>query len=162
MVSTNGQRTGYGNLVHMQAVEAFAELRDAARRYDDDRGRRFADIFGTVTGDINITYAYPGVVTAWHAHRRQYDEWFVIKGALKVGLALPNEDGTYRYAFISLSQYDGKLLRIPPGVLHGWRNHTNEEAILMYHISEKYDPAHPDELRYGIDEVGADWSTPVR
>jgi dTDP-4-dehydrorhamnose 3,5-epimerase len=161
MTQTN-QSAAIGNLLHMRQVEGFAELRDVARRYDDDRGRRYADIFGAVTGDINITHAYPGVITAWHAHTRQYDEWFVIKGALKVGLAIKNGDGSYRWAFVSLSEYDGKVLRIPPGVLHGWRNHTSEEAVLMYHISEKYDPDNPDELRFTIDEVGADWSTPVR
>jgi dTDP-4-dehydrorhamnose 3,5-epimerase len=155
-------RVEYGNLLHFKAVEGFAELRDVARRYDDDRGRRYADLFGAVTGDINITHAYPGVITAWHSHRRQYDEWFVIKGALKIGLALPNGDGTYRWRFVSLSEFDGKVLRIPPGVLHGWRNHTGQEAILMYHISEKYNPQDPDELRYTIKEVGADWSTPIR
>ena len=48
------------------------------------------------------------------------------------------------------------------GVLHGWRNHTAETAILMYHISEKYDPSNPDEIRYSIDQVGADWSTPTK
>ena len=78
--------THHSNLEHMKAVEGFAELREVARRYDDDRGRRYCDVFGVVTGDINITHAYPGAVTAWHAHRRQYDEWFVIKGAFKVGL----------------------------------------------------------------------------
>ena len=150
------------NLEHLKGLEEFAELKDVARRYDDDRGRRFCDIFGEVTGDINITYIYPGVTIAWHAHQRQYDEWFVIKGALKVGLAVPNGDNTYRSRFISLSPSDGKVLRIPPGVLHGSRNHTNEEAILLYHISEKYDPSHPDEERYSVEEVGADWSTPVK
>jgi dTDP-4-dehydrorhamnose 3,5-epimerase-like enzyme len=152
----------HGNLEHLKNLDGLAELRDVARRYDDDRGRRYCDIFGIVTGDINITYAYPGVTTAWHAHRRQYDEWFVIKGALKVGLALPDGQGGFRVRFISLSEYDGKVLRIPPGVLHGWRNHTNDVAILMYHISEKYDPDNPDELRYTVQEVGADWSTPVK
>ena len=62
------------NLEHLKALEGFAEVREVARRFDDDRGRRYCDIFGTVTGDINITHAYPGVVTAWHAHRRQYEE----------------------------------------------------------------------------------------
>lgn len=151
-----------GNLEHMKVVEGLAEPRDVARRYDDDRGRRYCDIFGVVTGDINITHAYPGVITAWHAHNRQYDEWFVIKGALKVGLAVPVAGGGYRSCFVSLSEYDGKVLRILPGVLHGWRNHTDTDAILMYHISEKYDPANPDEIRYSLAEVGADWSTPIR
>ena len=135
-VAVASNQNGTGNLEHMKNLEGYAELRDVARRYDDDRGRRYCDLFGRVTGDINISYAYPGVTTAWHAHNRQYDEWFVIKGAIKVGLAIRNPDGTFRWQFISLSEFDGKLLRILPGVLHGWRNHTNEEAVLMYHISE--------------------------
>lgn len=162
MNETEVLRVDRGNLEHMRVIEGLAELRDVARRYDDDRGRRYCDIFGTVTGDINITHAYAGVVTAWHAHDRQYDEWFVIKGALKVGLAVPLPGGGYRACFISLSEYDGKVLRILPGVLHGWRNHTNSDAILMYHISEKYDPQSPDEIRYSVAEVGADWSTAVK
>lgn len=52
----------YGNLLHFKAIEGFAALRDVARRYDDDRGRRYADIFGKATGDISITDAYPGVI----------------------------------------------------------------------------------------------------
>ena len=39
--------------------------------------------------------AYPGVTTAWHAHCRRYDEWFVTKEALKVGLTVPKGDGTF-------------------------------------------------------------------
>ena len=159
-MSTATSSTKYGNLEHFKGIEEFAEIRDVARRYDDDRGRRDCDIFGVVTGDINITHAYPGVITAWHDHHRQYDEWFVVQGALKVGLAIPNGDGTYRHRFVSLSEGDGKVLKIPPGVLHGWCNHTNQEAILMYHISEKYNPDDPDEIRFSIAEVGADWSTP--
>src|SRR5437773_12029940 len=95
-------QNGFGTLEHMKNLEEFAELRDVARRYDDDRGRRYCDLFGEVSGDINITYAYPGVTTAWHAHNRQYDEWFVIRGAIKVGLAIQNPDGTFRWQFISL------------------------------------------------------------
>jgi dTDP-4-dehydrorhamnose 3,5-epimerase len=155
--------TSIGNLEHLKRLgELGVEVRDVARRYDDDRGRRYCDIYPVVTGDINITFAYPGVITAWHAHKRQFDEWFVIKGALKVGLAVPDQDGGFRGQFVSLSEYDGKILRIPPGVLHGWRNHTNEIAILMYHISEKYNPANPDEVRYTVEHVGLEWGTLIK
>lgn len=150
------------NYEHLRSLDGFAEVLDIARRYDDDRGRRVCDIFNKVTGDINITYAYPGVIAAWHAHEKQYDEWFVIKGALKIGLAKPKPDGGYDGRFFSLSEHDVKVLRIPPGVLHGWRNHTSEVAILMYHISKKYDVKDPDELRYSIDQVGLDWATRAR
>jgi dTDP-4-dehydrorhamnose 3,5-epimerase len=150
------------NYEHLRSLDGFAEVLDIARRYDDDRGRRVCDIFNKVTGDINITYAYPGVIAAWHAHEKQYDEWFVIKGALKIGLAKPKPGGGYDGRFFSLSEHDVKVLRIPPGVLHGWRNHTSEVAILMYHISKKYDVKDPDEQRYTIDQVGLDWATRAR
>jgi dTDP-4-dehydrorhamnose 3,5-epimerase-like enzyme len=149
-------------MLHHASIQGFAEFREVARRHDDDRGRRILDVFEAVTGEIDITYAYPGVTTAWHAHQRQYDEWFVLRGALKVGLAKEEPDGTFEWVFVSMSEWDPRVLRIPPGTLHGWRNHTNEEAILMYHITERFNPADPDELRYSIDQVGADWSTPVK
>ena len=57
------------------------------RLADDDRARRSCDVFGTATpGDINLTWAYPGRIVAWHRHARQTDHWYVIKGHLKVGL----------------------------------------------------------------------------
>ena len=70
------------------------------RLYDDDRARRACDVFGftgddkvQMAGDINITWAYPGRVVAWHRHQKQTDHWFVIKGHLKVGLLV--DDGNY-------------------------------------------------------------------
>ena len=30
----------------------------------------------------------------------------------------------------------------------------------MYHIAEKYNPEDADEIRYSLEEVEADWSTP--
>lgn len=136
-------------------------LAGVARRHADDRGRRFGDVFHSERGDVNVTWAYPGVITAWHAHQMQDDNWFVAAGALKVGLAKAEAE-TFSYRFVHQSEFEAVALRIPTGVLHGWRNFTGEEAILIYYITTKYDPANPDELRFSIDAVGADWSTPVK
>ncbi|MGI8554032.1 MAG: hypothetical protein ACR2PL_25090 [Dehalococcoidia bacterium] len=149
-----------GRLRHLQAWQGIAGVGDVVRRHADDRGRRYGDVFSTEKGDINITWAYPGVITAWHAHAAQDDNWFVIGGALKVGLATRGEQG-FESRFVHCSEYEQTALQIPVQVLHGWRNMTGQEAILMYYITRKYDPANPDELRYSLDEVGADWSTPV-
>ncbi len=32
----------------------------------------------------------------------------------------------------------------------------------MYHISEKYDPGNPNEIRFTVEQVGADWSDAVK
>jgi len=45
-------------------------------------------------------------------------------------------------------------LMIPPGLWHGSYNFTNEEAILIYHITNKYDGT--DEQRMTVKKAGWD------
>ncbi len=134
------------------------------RLYDDDRARRACDVFGftgdskvKMAGDINITWAYPGRIVAWHRHQRQTDHWFVIKGFLKVGLL--DDDGKARWVY--LGENDRRVLSIPPGVWHGYMVLGEEEAVLMYYITSKYDEKNPDEERLSVEEGGVDWSVPV-
>lgn len=130
------------------------------RVFDDDRGRRTCDIFaGTnMPGDINITYAYPGRITAWHRHKNQTDSWHVVKGSLKVGLLY--EDG--HHEFVYLHEHDRKTLQIPPGVWHGWMVLGEEECVLMYYIDGHYNQEQPDEERMTVEEAGVDWSVKIK
>ena len=131
----------------------------APRVYDDDRARRTNDVFGTATpGDINISFAYPGRIVAWHRHQKQTDHWHVIKGFLKVGLM--DDDRNVRWVY--LGENDRKTLSIPPGIWHGYMVLGNEEAVLMYYITEKYNPQAPDEERLSVEEAGVDWSVPIK
>ncbi len=144
-------------------------VRDAGvsvpRLFDDDRARRACDVFGftedgtvQMAGDINISWAYPGRVVAWHRHQKQTDHWFVIKGYLKVGLM----DDERQVKWIYLGENDRRVLSIPPGVWHGYMVLGSEEAILMYYITSKYDEKHPDEERLSVEESGIDWSVPIK
>ena len=129
------------------------------RLADDDRARRSCDVFGPATpGDINITRAYPGRIVAWHRHQRQTDHWYVIKGNLKVGLM--DDDRNVRWVYLGETQR--QTLSIPPGVWHGYMVLSDEEAILMYYITEKYNLEHPDEERLSVEAAGVDWSVPVK
>jgi dTDP-4-dehydrorhamnose 3,5-epimerase len=129
------------------------------RLYDDDRARRACDVFGTATeGDINISWAYPGRIVAWHRHQKQTDHWYVVKGNLKVGLM--DDDRNVRWVY--LTQDDRRTLSIPPGVWHGYMVLGNEEAILMYYITEKYNLENPDEERLTVEAAGVDWSVPIK
>ena len=135
------------------------------RLFDDDRARRACDVFGftgdekvQMAGDINITWAYPGRIVAWHRHRLQTDHWFVLKGYLKVGLL--DDDGNARWVY--LGENDRRVLSIPPSVWHGYMVLGDEEAVLMYYITSKYDEDNPDEERLSIEDAGVDWSVPVK
>ena len=135
-----------------------AEIR-APRVYDDDRARRTNDVYGTATvGDINVSYAYPGRIVAWHRHQRQTDHWHVVKGYLKVGLM--DDDGNVRWVY--LGENDRRTLSIPPGLWHGYMVLGNEEAILVYYITEKYNLDQPDEERMTVEAAGVDWSVPIK
>jgi dTDP-4-dehydrorhamnose 3,5-epimerase len=135
------------------------------RLFDDDRARRACDVFGftgdgtvEMAGDINISWAYPGRTVAWHRHSLQTDHWFVIKGYMKVGLM--DDDKNVRWVY--LGENDRRVLSIPPGVWHGYMVLGDQEAVLMYYITSKYNPDNPDEERMTVEESGIDWAVPVK
>ena len=157
---TTGSASGTGAKVSVEDAGI-----SVPRLFDDDRARRACDVFGftgdekvQIAGDINITWAYPGRIVAWHRHRLQTDHWFVIKGYLKVGLL--DDDGNARWVY--LGENDRRVLSIPPSVWHGYMVLGDEEAVLMYYITSKYDENNPDEERLSIEDAGVDWSVPVR
>ena len=135
------------------------------RLFDDDRARRACDVFGftgdgtvEMAGDINITWAYPGRIVAWHRHQHQTDHWFVIKGFMKVGLL----DDKRNVRWVYLGENDRRVLSIPPGVWHGYMVLGETDAVLMYYITSKYDEKNPDEERMTVDQGGVDWSVQVK
>jgi dTDP-4-dehydrorhamnose 3,5-epimerase-like enzyme len=134
------------------------------RLYDDDRARRACDVFGFVPGginmggDLNVNWIYPGRIIAWHRHHRQTDNWFVVRGHIKVGLM--DDDRNVRWVY--LGENDRRLLSIPPGVWHGLMALGDQEAIMIYYITSKYDESNPDEERLSVEEAGVDWTVPIK
>jgi dTDP-4-dehydrorhamnose 3,5-epimerase len=112
------------------------------RFHQDDRAIRYCDVFDVMEeGDINISVIYPGAMAAWHRHKNQTDYMFVIKGALKIGVCGDEDpDGSANVQWHYLSERDNNVLEIQPGNWHGSYNFTNEPAILVYFITQKYDP----------------------
>jgi dTDP-4-dehydrorhamnose 3,5-epimerase-like enzyme len=162
--SANGHRPAARKPARKQYTVNDAQL-SVPRLFDDDRARRACDVFGftgdgtiEMAGDINITWAYPNRVVAWHRHQKQTDHWFVIKGNLKVGLM----DDAKNVKWVYLSDNNRRVLSIPPGVWHGYMSLGEEETILMYYITSKYDEKNPDEERMTPEESGVDWSVAVK
>lgn len=121
----------------------------------DDRGK-LSEISRVSDRDRNLpikqvycTTALPGVVKAFHYHKIQTDFFFVVKGIFKVIIA----DGG-KYSVVTLSEYEPKLLSIPPNLYHGFSNIDSKESIIINCCSEEYNPKKPDEYRYGPDYFG--------
>jgi dTDP-4-dehydrorhamnose 3,5-epimerase len=128
--------------------------------YCDERGWALFDVFPMVEkGQINYSIVYPGVVKAWHRHRRQWDHWCVLHGNARIGLYDPEtKKATTHY----LGERRPVVLSIPPGVWHGMTPVGNEPAGLLYFVSEKYDPKDPDEERAPWDAFGYSWTVENR
>jgi len=120
----------------------------------DERGRlmeilRRDDPFFREFGQVYLTTAYPGVVKAWHYHKKQYDNLVVISGMLKVALFDDREDSPTRGQVdqFFLGDYNPQLLHIPPGVYHGFKCISLQEALVINCPSEPYNYEEPDEYR---------------
>jgi dTDP-4-dehydrorhamnose 3,5-epimerase len=135
-------------------------------RFCDERGYllevlRDDDALLERFGQTTFTVTYPGVIKAFHWHRRQYDLWFMAMGEAQVVLYDLREDSpTYRHTqVIFAGEHKPLLIVIPPGVAHGYRVLGDKPAGLFYHTSESYHPSDPDEERIPYDDpsIGFKW-----
>ena len=117
----------------------------------DERGRlmeilRRDDPFFRGFGQVYLTTAYPGVVKAWHYHAKQYDNFVVLTGMMKVALFDDREDSPTRGKVdqFYLGDYNQQLLQIPPGVYHGFKCVSAYEALVLNCPSEPYNHENPD------------------
>jgi len=132
----------------------------------DERGRlmeilRNDDDLFVKFGQVYVTSAYPGVVKGWHYHKKQFDNFICLLGMMKVVLYDGREDSPTRGEVneFFIGTYNQTLVRIPPGVLHGFKCISDGEAIVLNCPSEPYNPAEPDEFRVPprSPDVPYDW-----
>ncbi len=112
-------------------------------------------------GQVYLTTAYPGVVKAWHYHRKQTDNFACIRGTLKVVLYDPREDSPSRGEIMELfpGERNMLLIKIPPMVYHGFKAIGTETAYLLNVPTQVYNYREPDEYRLPPDtpEIPYDW-----
>lgn len=122
-------------------------------RRDDPQFRRF--------GQVYLTTAYPGVVKAWHYHKKQWDNFAVIRGMAKVVLFDSREESPTRGEVMEFFMGDQNpvLLTIPPKVMHGFKGCSTEMAMIVNTPSELYNYQEPDEYRVAPHDgvIPYDW-----
>jgi dTDP-4-dehydrorhamnose 3,5-epimerase len=128
----------------------------------DERGR-LTEIFRATDdahgfGQCYITTCAAGVIKAWHRHRLQWDRWYCVSGAAKVGI----HDGINSQTVI-LAADQPQLLIIPAGLYHGFTPcHGHREAAILNLPSREYDLANPDEERIGPLDLPFQWDVESR
>ena len=132
----------------------------------DERGRlmemlRSDDSLYIDFGQLYMTTAYPGVVKGWHYHKKQVDNFVVIKGTMKVVLC-DRREGSETYNDVDeyfMGIHNPMLLQIPTGVLHGFKAIGDEEAICINCPTLPYNYDEPDEHRVPFDsqDIPYEW-----
>jgi dTDP-4-dehydrorhamnose 3,5-epimerase len=100
-------------------------------------------------GQVYVTTAYPGVVKAWHFHKKQTDHFVCIQGMMKVVL-YDSREGSATKGQVNefmLGVWNPVRLRIPPNVYHGFKCISTCEAMIVNTPTEPYNPKDPDEYR---------------
>lgn len=123
-------------------------------RADDDIFQKF--------GQVYMTTAYPGVVKAWHYHKKQTDNFVVVKGMMKIVL-YDSREGSPTKGEVNeffMGEHRQILLQIPPLVYHGFKCISETEAMVINTPTEPYNPREPDEFRLDPhnNDIPYDWS----
>ena len=123
-------------------------------RSDDPDFQRF--------GQVYVTMVYPGVVKAWHYHKKQTDHFVCLGGMAKVVMhdireGSPTKGETNEFVIGWQRQ---RLIIIPPNVYHGFTAVGNEAALIVNVPTELYVYDDPDEYRLPFDDpsIGYDWT----
>lgn len=135
----------------------------------DDRGRlmeilrRDEEMFKGF-GQVYMTTAYPGVVKAWHYHKKQTDNFTCIHGKMRLALydARPNSSTFKQIDEFSISLDDPILVQIPRLVYHGFKCLGDIEAVVINTVTHPYNPKKPDEYRIDAydNDIPYDWRKP--
>ena len=112
-------------------------------------------------GQVYMTMVYPGVVKAWHYHKKQTDHFVCVGGMAKVALYDDREGSPTRgetNTFV-IGWQRQRMVIIPPGVYHGFTPAGSEPAYIVNVPTELYDLENPDEFRRPFDDpaIGYDW-----
>lgn len=122
-------------------------------RCDDEMFERF--------GQVYMTTAYPGIIKGWHYHKLQSDNFTCVSGKILFAL-YDGRDGSPTFGELNdfiISSTEPKLIHIPKGVCHGFKNIGDFETIVINTVTNAYNHNNPDEYRIdALDEkIGYKW-----
>ena len=132
----------------------------------DERGRlmeilRSDDEIFKKFGQVYMTTAKPGVVKAWHYHKKQDDNFTCVHGKMRLALYDARKDSPTHKEIneFVISLETPILVHIPKNVYHGFKCISDVEAVVINTPTEPYDHKKPDECRLDMydNDIPYDW-----
>jgi len=131
------------------------------RRFEDERGwfvelRRDSRLPRRMT-QTNVSFSRQGVIRGLHYHERGQDDLFVcLQGSARV-VVLDRASG--EAMTVDIGEDNPVAVYIPGRHAHGFEALT--DVLFLYHVTEEYDPADPDEhtIAWNDPRVSNLWTT---
>lgn len=113
-------------------------------------------------GQVYVSMNYPGVVRAWHYHKKQTDFMTVVRGMAKI-VCYDGREGSPTKGEINeffVGENHRILIRIPELVMHGYKTIGTESCLLINLPTLCYNPKDPDEFRIPPhdNDIPYDWA----
>lgn len=109
--------------------------------------------------DKPLVYSYffttrPGISKGWGMHKINEDRYFLISGEIELVLYddRPSSSTYKKVCKLYLSEYDRKLVNIPPYVWHAHKNIGLKDSIGINFPTEPYHHENPDKYRVPIND----------
>lgn len=122
-------------------------------RSDDETFEKF--------GQVYLSTIYPGVIKAWHYHKKQTDNVACIKGMIKLVLYDNRKDSKTKGEVNELFIGDRNqvLIQIPKLIYHGWKCIGEGEALVINCPTQVYNYKSPDEYRlpFNTKDIPYNW-----
>jgi dTDP-4-dehydrorhamnose 3,5-epimerase len=116
------------------------------KQFPDERGRvmhmlRRTDPHFVNFGEIYFSTCNPGYVKAWMHHKKNTSNYAVVSGMAKIVLHDLRDDSKTKGETqeIYAGEHNHVLVKIPPGVAHGFKAVGVKEAIIANCTTEPYD-----------------------
>ncbi len=110
-------------------------------------------------GEIYFSVIFPGAVKAWHLHKEMTLNYAVVSGNIKLVLydQRPGSKtkGVLQELFIGDDNYC--LVKVPPGVVNGFKAVGNVKAIVANCATVPHDPAELVRIDPFDKKIGYDW-----
>ncbi len=131
------------------------------RRFEDERGwfteLARASALPKPVRQSNVVFSRQGVIRGLHFHERGQDDVFVcLQGMVRVVVLDRDSGETFTE---DIGDDNPVAVYIPGQHAHGYEALT--DCLFLYHVTEEYDPADPDEhaVAWNDERVRHLWST---
>ena len=119
--------------------------------------RKDDEIFTGEFGQVLVSVLYPGVIKGLHKHKLQTDYTTCIKGNIKY-CVVKEKDGKPEIEAYTIGEKNPVLIKVPPGIWHGYSPLGNKEAIVLHLMDKTYDPKNDDTDRKDPMVFGDIWT----